>query len=71
MIIQTWYPTCDASASYNVALGLLIELCSSFLTVAAALVPSSMAPSMKLRQPRAQSELANSTFPCRARIASR
>lgn len=38
---------------------------NSSITVTAARVPSSIAPSMKLRQPTAQSEFAKSTFPCR------
>jgi hypothetical protein len=43
----------------------------SLLTARAARVPSSMAPSMKLLQPTAQSELAKYMFPCGARRSSR
>ena len=45
--------------------------CSSVLTSMAAPQPSSMAPSVKLRYPRAQSELAKRILPGRAFMSSR
>jgi hypothetical protein len=44
---------------------------NSSTTVLAALVPSSIAPSIKLLHPTAQSEFAKNTFPCLARKTSR
>lgn len=48
-----------------------LNLSKSFCTSLAALVPSSIAPSMKLLHPTAQSELAKNTLPCLARSDSR
>lgn len=48
-----------------------LSRCRSCETFLAALVPSSIAPSMKLRHPTAQSEFAKNTLPCLARRTSK
>jgi hypothetical protein len=72
-MVQPSTPSCPPNYKFATSVSRFAAFAArrSLCTASAAREPSSIAPSMKLRQPTAQSEFAKKTLPWRARRSSR